>query len=205
MKGNAGYSFNCAKRAAFNKELQALLGFVEGKIHAIKRLVCRFYEGDKTGGAVVSLVALAIFAALSGRILAVMTLHCELAFFLAMAHNVFVGDQREQSRLIFNKGSGVTSTWAFNSLSFNQLQTRFIIYIINPMKKNQKKRGRPFKEADRLRNDPLLVMLEPSEKEAFKEAADLAGVSLSSWVRERLRLIAVRELEEAARPIAFLR
>jgi hypothetical protein len=48
-------------------------------------------------------------------------------------------------------------------------------------------------------------MLEPSEKEAFKSAADLAGVSLSSWVRERLRRMAIRELEEVAHPIAFLR
>jgi len=69
----------------------------------------------------------------------------------------------------------------------------------------KKKRGRPFKDASRLRNDPLLVMLEPSEKEAFKVAADLAGVSLSSWVRERLRQNAVRELQSAAQPIAFLK
>jgi len=51
----------------------------------------------------------------------------------------------------------------------------------------------------------MLVKLEATEKEAFKDAADLAGVPLSTWVRERLRQIAVRELEEAARPIAFLR
>lgn len=68
-----------------------------------------------------------------------------------------------------------------------------------------KKRGRPPKQVDRLRNEPLLVMLESDEKEAFKSAADIAGISLSSWVRERLRRIAVRELEEAARPVAFLR
>ena len=68
-----------------------------------------------------------------------------------------------------------------------------------------KKRGRPAKEADRLRSDKLLVRLETDEKEAFQDAADLAGISLSSWVRERLRRTAVRELQEAARPIAFLR
>jgi len=67
------------------------------------------------------------------------------------------------------------------------------------------KRGRPPKEASRLRDKPMLVKLEATEKEAFKDAADLAGVPLSTWVRERLRQIAVRELEEAARPIAFLR
>ena len=69
----------------------------------------------------------------------------------------------------------------------------------------KRKRGRPPKDADRLRNEPLLVMLESDEKETFKDAADLAGISLSSWVRERLRRVAVRELEEAAHPIAFLK
>lgn len=68
----------------------------------------------------------------------------------------------------------------------------------------KKTRGRPPKEADRLRNEALLVRLESTEKEAFKDAADLAGVPLSTWVRERLRQVAVRELENAARPIPFL-
>jgi hypothetical protein len=51
----------------------------------------------------------------------------------------------------------------------------------------------------------MLVKLDAAEKEAFRDAADLAGVPLSTWVRERLRQIAVRELERASRPIAFLR
>jgi len=55
------------------------------------------------------------------------------------------------------------------------------------------------------RNKPLLVRLQPAEKEAFQDAADLAGVPLSTWVRERLRRAAVRELEAAAQPIAFLK
>lgn len=67
------------------------------------------------------------------------------------------------------------------------------------------KRGRPPKEADRLRDQPLLVRLESSEKEAFRAAADLAGVPLSSWVRERLRQVATRELASAQRPVAFLK
>lgn len=66
-------------------------------------------------------------------------------------------------------------------------------------------RGRPRKDADKLRSKALLVRLETTEKEAFKNAAELAGVPLSTWVRERLRQIAVRELGKAARPIAFLR
>jgi hypothetical protein len=67
------------------------------------------------------------------------------------------------------------------------------------------RRGRPPKEANKLRDQPLLVRLESDEKEAFRDAAELAGVPLSTWVRERLRRIAVKELQGAARPIAFLR
>lgn len=51
----------------------------------------------------------------------------------------------------------------------------------------------------------LEVRLEPGEKEAFKSAADLAGIPLSAWVRERLRRVARKELEEAGQPIAFLK
>lgn len=69
----------------------------------------------------------------------------------------------------------------------------------------KKVRGRPPKEADRLRSEALLVRLETTEKKAFKDAAELAGIPLSTWVRERLRQVAVRELENASRPIAFLR
>jgi len=79
----------------------------------------------------------------------------------------------------------------------------FFVDTIIRMKK--KGRGRPPKEAERLRNEALLVRLETSEKEAFRDAADLAGVPLSTWVRERLRQVAVRELENAARPIPFLK
>jgi uncharacterized protein (DUF1778 family) len=73
------------------------------------------------------------------------------------------------------------------------------------MKNNGTKRGRPPKQASELRTEDLLVKLKVDEKEAFKDAAELAGVPLSSWVRERLRRVAVRELQEAARPVAFLR
>ena len=55
-------------------------------------------------------------------------------------------------------------------------------------------RGRPPKEADQLRSESLLVRLEAGEKETFRSAADKAGVSLSDWVRERLKRIATREL-----------
>jgi hypothetical protein len=67
----------------------------------------------------------------------------------------------------------------------------------------QRNPGRPKK--DKKLNDYLEIRVESAEKEAFKDAADLAGIPVSIWVRERLRRAAIRELEEASRPIAFLR
>lgn len=69
----------------------------------------------------------------------------------------------------------------------------------------KKKRGRPPKVSDQLRNESLLVRVEPNEKEVFQSAAELAGVSLSAWVRERLRQVAVKELKSAAIPNPFVR
>jgi hypothetical protein len=51
----------------------------------------------------------------------------------------------------------------------------------------------------------LIVRLESTEKEAFQDAAALADVSLSTWVREQLRQVAIRELQSAAQPVAFLK
>ena len=72
-------------------------------------------------------------------------------------------------------------------------------------KSSKRKRGRPSKSPDELRSEDLLVKLQADEKTAFKDAAQIAGIPLSVWVRERLRRIAINELEEAAHPIAFLR
>lgn len=54
------------------------------------------------------------------------------------------------------------------------------------------------------RDESFLIRLNEGEKHAFKSAADVAGISLSAWVRERLRHAAIRELEAASKPIAFL-
>jgi uncharacterized protein (DUF1778 family) len=58
---------------------------------------------------------------------------------------------------------------------------------------------------DKTRDDRFELRLEPSEKQAFKDAADLAGLSLAAWMRERLRRAARLELEESGRKIAFLK
>jgi len=55
-----------------------------------------------------------------------------------------------------------------------------------------------------MKSDLLQLRLKPAEKEAFQLAADLAGVALSAWVRERLRSAARRELVEAGKQVPFL-
>jgi len=48
------------------------------------------------------------------------------------------------------------------------------------------------------------VRLTDHEKKAFQDAADLSGISVAAWMRDRLRRAATRELEDAGREIAFL-
>jgi uncharacterized protein (DUF1778 family) len=64
-------------------------------------------------------------------------------------------------------------------------------------------RGRPPK-MERRKAEYLDIRLEPVEKQAFKDAADVAGLDLSAWVRERLRAAARKELESVDRPVPFL-
>jgi hypothetical protein len=50
----------------------------------------------------------------------------------------------------------------------------------------------------------LQIRLTDAEKQGFQAAAKLAGIPLSSWVRERLRLAAIRDLESAGQKIPFV-
>jgi hypothetical protein len=51
----------------------------------------------------------------------------------------------------------------------------------------------------------ILIRASSIEKEGFEHAAELAGIGLSAWARERLRLAAIRELQEAGQKIVFLK
>lgn len=55
-----------------------------------------------------------------------------------------------------------------------------------------------------MRTELLQLRLQPDEKQAFQQAAALAGISLSAWVRERLRTAAIRELEGSGRHVPFV-
>jgi hypothetical protein len=57
----------------------------------------------------------------------------------------------------------------------------------------------------RMKTTTLQIRLHPAEKEAFESAAELAGIALSAWVRERLRAAAIRELEGIGRSAPFIR
>ena len=72
------------------------------------------------------------------------------------------------------------------------------------MTTRKKGRGRPRKSSGTTKSESLLLRLDPGEKKGFGDAAELAGLPLSGWIRERLRLIAAKELESAGREIAFL-
>jgi uncharacterized protein (DUF1778 family) len=51
---------------------------------------------------------------------------------------------------------------------------------------------------------PLTVRLSAQEKATFDRAAELAGISLSSWIRERLRAASLRELDFIGELAPFL-
>lgn len=70
------------------------------------------------------------------------------------------------------------------------------------MKKHLNSGGRPSKK--HTREEYLEVRLTVEEKQAFKEAAELAGIGLSTWVRERLRRSARQELGQVGQKAAFL-
>jgi hypothetical protein len=65
-----------------------------------------------------------------------------------------------------------------------------------------KNRGRP-KKLHKL-DEGLQIRVTSTEKQAFQQAADLAGIALSAWIRERLRSVAIRELEGAGYPVPFI-
>jgi uncharacterized protein (DUF1778 family) len=64
--------------------------------------------------------------------------------------------------------------------------------------------GRARKSPQDTKAYTVQIRLTDGEKRAFQRAADVAGIGLSSWMRERLRRASVRELEEVGEVAAFL-
>ena len=72
------------------------------------------------------------------------------------------------------------------------------------MKPNTKRRGRPKKGSAERKTASLLLKMEDREKAGFAAAAELAGAPLSVWIRERLRIAAVAELQKGGLTVPFL-
>ena len=70
------------------------------------------------------------------------------------------------------------------------------------MKKKQ--RGRPRGSTGRAKTGFIHLRVGEQEQQGFTEAAELAGLALSAWARERLRAVCRRELEENGRSVPFL-
>lgn len=50
----------------------------------------------------------------------------------------------------------------------------------------------------------ILIKLSESEREGFKKAAEIAGIGLSAWARQKLRSAAIKDLQEVGEKIPFL-
>ena len=72
------------------------------------------------------------------------------------------------------------------------------------MSNNRQRQGRG-KRGRGPKTDRLEFRLDEEEREAFQDAARLAGIPLSNWIRERLRQAATSELETAGLKAAYLR
>ena len=55
-----------------------------------------------------------------------------------------------------------------------------------------------------MKTQDVRLRVSPDEKRAFQDAASLAGIPLSAWIRERLRLAAIRELEGMGQQVPFI-
>ena len=69
----------------------------------------------------------------------------------------------------------------------------------------EKKRGLPPKQKGTAKTRYLQVRVSDAEKEGFDQAAHLAGLEMSAWVRERLRIAARTELEGYGQTPTFLK
>ena len=75
-----------------------------------------------------------------------------------------------------------------------------IVHTIGVMRRTRKQARQPQVTKD----DHLEIRVASAEKQAFQEAAQISGLSLSAWLRERLRMVARKELEAYGRKVAFL-
>ena len=72
-------------------------------------------------------------------------------------------------------------------------------------KQNKNPRGRPRGVTGNAKSQVIQFRADALEKQAFEQAAKDAGLTVSSWVRERMRHVCRDELEKNGRQVPFLR
>jgi hypothetical protein len=70
--------------------------------------------------------------------------------------------------------------------------------------KTKQKRGRPRGATGKAKTDLLQIRVDSLERQGFTQAADLAGIGISAWARERLRQVCRRELTDHGVAVPFL-
>ena len=55
-----------------------------------------------------------------------------------------------------------------------------------------------------MKKKTVQIRISDLEKEGFEKAAELAGITLSAWIRERLRLATIKELNDAGIKSPFI-
>jgi uncharacterized protein (DUF1778 family) len=68
----------------------------------------------------------------------------------------------------------------------------------------KRKRGAPKKASGQIKDELIQLRVKAAEKETFRAAAKLSGLSMSSWMRERLLERGREELEQAGQSVPFL-
>ena len=54
------------------------------------------------------------------------------------------------------------------------------------------------------KEDQILIRVSSLEKEGFERCAEISGIGLSAWARQRLRTAAIKELQDIGEKIIFL-
>jgi hypothetical protein len=80
----------------------------------------------------------------------------------------------------------------------------FRIYLSYNCGMKKPTRGRPPGSTGKAKTELLQLRVDQLEKQGFAEAAELAGIGVSAWARERLRQICRKELEQHGRKAPFL-
>ncbi len=79
---------------------------------------------------------------------------------------------------------------------------KFFVTTISLMAKNRG--GAPRKSPDKSKSALIQLRVSAAEKEAFQMASEADGKKLSEWMRDRLRAVSRKELEELGQSAPFV-